>query len=146
MAESAQAFQRRACNDPLPADRCVSDETVLVQYSADRNEFRNKPRIDREASVSVLMADGWTLAKVSEYVRRSPPTAAVLAKAGIRRTTAGRLRRTGFAVVHTPGAIADGPHVSVVWPQDRPLEVQVPAWPSEVSQAFDSCFNGKEEL
>lgn len=96
--------------------------------------------------MSLLMADGWSLAQVSEYVRRSPPTASVLARAGTRRTTAGRLRRAGFAVVHTPGVIADGPHVSVVWPRERPLEEQVAAWSDAVSRAFDSCFNGKEGM
>jgi hypothetical protein len=145
MEFDAELFRRRACRDGVPPEECVSDETVLVQYTPDRAEFRNKPRVERETAVSVLKAEGWSLGQVSSYVRRLPPTPDVLARAGLRQTTAGKLRDAGFAVVHTPGAIASGPHVSVVWPASRPFEQQDPAWPDEVSTRFDSCFNGEEE-
>jgi hypothetical protein len=94
--------------------------------------------------MSVLMAGGWTLAQVSEYVRRSPATQAILERAAMRSTTAGALREAGFAVVHTPGAIVKGPHVSVVWPKAQPLDRHVATWSAEVSAKFDSCFNGHE--
>jgi hypothetical protein len=141
---SIETFRRRVCTCSVPPDRCVPDATVLVQYSSDGKEFRNRPRIDRETCVSVLMADGWSLAKVSEYVRRASPTRAILERAGMRSTTAGTLRAAGFAVVHTPGAIVNGPHVSVVWPGAQPLDQHVATWSPEVSAKFDSCFNGHE--
>lgn len=144
MAESAAQFRRRTCDCAVPPDRCISDETVLVQYTSDRREFRNKPRAERESSVSLLMADGWTLAEVSKYVRRHAANPAVLERAGLRRTTAGALRKVGFAVVHTPGRVAPFVHVSVVWPAEDALETQNPAWTNAVSADFDSCFNGQE--
>jgi hypothetical protein len=145
MEFDAGRFRRSACAAGPPPEECLSDETVLVQYSSDAASFRNKPRADRETAMSVLKAEGWSLEQVSSYVRRLPPTPDVLARAGLRQTTAGKLRKAGFAVVHTPGKIANGPHVSVVWPASRPFEQQDPDWPDEVSTRFDSCFNVEEE-
>lgn len=141
---SIEPFRRRLCTCGVPPDQCVADATVLVQYSPDGKEFRNRPRVDRETCVSVLMAEGWSLAQISEYVRRAPPTRAILERAGMRSTTAGAFRAAGFAVVHTPGVIADGPHVSIVWPNTQPLDQHIAAWSPEVSAKFDSCFNGHE--
>jgi hypothetical protein len=142
----AATFRRRACTCGAPPVECVADETILVQYSHDRASFRNKPRLERESAISVLIAEGWTLEQVSTYVRQGlPPPPEVLKRAGLRQTIAGKLRKAGFAVVHTPGAIANGPHVSVVWPATTPFELQEPACPDAVSAEFDSCFNIEEE-
>jgi hypothetical protein len=142
-----QAFARRTCTCGTPPEECVSDATVLVRYYSDnRAETAFKPRIEVETALSVLMAEGWTLQQIVEYVRRgAPPTPAILAKARCLKTTAGQLRAGGFAVVHTPGSIENGPHVSVVWPGDKPFEFQDPDWPPEVSTAFEACFNEVEE-
>jgi hypothetical protein len=143
--ESIGQFRRRTCGCGLPPDQCIPDETVLVQYTFNSAEFRNKPRMDRETSMSMLLAEGWTLAQVSEYVRRSPPTAAILERSGMRETSAGAFRKKGFAVVHTPGRMLPPVHVSIVWPDEDPLNKHIAAWPEPVSDDFDSCFNGEEE-
>lgn len=93
----------------------------------------------------MLIGDHWTVESASVYVYRGkavPPRK--LAGAAIRVTTAGRLRAAGFAVVHTPGDIVNGPHVSIVWPDSNPLDQQTVPWSADVSALFDACFNGVE--
>lgn len=124
----------------------MPDETVLTQQCWTPPHFRNKPRVELETDISMLIGDHWTVEAACKYVaggHQAPPRK--LERAGIRRTTAGRIRQAGFAVVHTPGLIKDGPHVSVVWPGDDPLELQVVPWADDVSARFDACFAGNEE-
>ena len=124
----------------------MGDEIYLTQQSWDPPAFRNQPRIDRETAVSMLIGDQWTVEEACTYVYGGrQPSPRKLERAGLRITTAGRLRDAGFAVVHTPGAIKDGPHVSIVWPGDDPLEYQAVPWPDEASALFDACFDGNEE-
>ena len=124
----------------------MSNETYLTQQSWRPPDYRNKPRIERETAVSLLIGDQWTVEEACSYVSgaRQPPPRKVEV-AGMRVTTAGRLRDAGFGVVHTPGAIKDGPHVSIVWPGAKPLEYQAVPWSDEVSALFDACFDGNEE-
>jgi hypothetical protein len=92
------------------------------------------------------MAADWTLEDVCVYVNRGQPvTSRQLRGAAVRQTTALTLRKAGFAVVHTPGAIEDGPHVSVVWPATNPFHQQDRVWEKDVSERFDACFNVTEE-
>lgn len=77
---------------------------------------------------------------------RSKVSAAKLAKAGRRQTTAGRIRAAGLAVVHTPGPEKKergGIHVSIIWPADDPVNRQVTPWPADTPKAFTACFNEK---
>jgi hypothetical protein len=136
-------FMRRVCScGPVP-DVCLSDEVVLVQHAWDKRKFRNAPRERVETDVSLLAAADWTLTEVSTYIRRGrPPALADLKRAGLRRTTAGGLRRAGFVVIHTPGALVAGPHVSVTWPGAAPFERQDEYWPLGVAEKFDACFTG----
>lgn len=114
---------------------------ILTQQTWSDGEFRRGPRAYRETDVSMLRGRLSTL-EACEYASvRGPLTEAALARAGVRYTTAGRLREKGLAVIHSPGKIKDGPHVSVVWPDDNPLETQVAPWPPGVSELFEACFN-----
>jgi hypothetical protein len=121
----------------------VPDEMILTQQTWN-GEYRSGPREDREKDLSMLRGE-LSLVEACEYVNvRGPLTEARVARAGVRYTTAGRLRAKGLAVVHTPGKIKDGPHVSVVWPDDNPLDNQVAPWPPGVSAGFEACFNEVE--
>lgn len=139
----AATFRAKACKCGPPPEECVKDDTVLVRYyAAARRDTAFTLREGNETALSVLMADDWSLHEIATYVRMGrPPTPEVLATARALRTTAGNLRRSGFAAVHTPGAIPNGPHVSVVWPAAKPFEEQAATWPPEVSAAFRACFN-----
>jgi hypothetical protein len=140
-------LRRRACTCGPPPEQCVQDETYLTQQSWSPPDFRNKPRMERETAISMLIGEQWTVEDACKYVTGGRlMSQRKLAGAALRRTTAGKLREAGFAVVHTPGVIKDGPHVSVVWPGDDPLEYQAVPWTDEVSARFDACFAGNEEI
>jgi hypothetical protein len=143
----AEEFRRKLCTCGPPPEECVTDDTVLIRYYSDsRADTAFKPRAELETAVSVLMAEGWSAEQVIGYVRKGAPvTRAMVEKATLLTTTARKLRKNGFAVVHTCGRIDKGPHVSVVWPADRPFETQQSDWPPEVSAGFEACFNGEEE-
>jgi hypothetical protein len=114
---------------------------ILTQQTWRDGEFRNGPREAIETDLSMLCGE-MSVLEACEYVNfRGPLTEARLARAGVRYTSAGKLRGKGLAVVHTPGRIKDSPHVSVVWPDDDPLETQVAPWPPGVSEDFEACFN-----
>jgi hypothetical protein len=50
-----------------------------------------------------------------------------------------------FAVIHTCGRKGEGyGHVSIVWPDADPLDVQVAAWPQPIQEAFASCFTEED--
>jgi hypothetical protein len=116
---------------------------ILTQQSWS-GEYRSAPREDREKDLSMLRGE-LSVLEACEYVNvRGPLTEARVARAGVRYTTAGKLRAKGLAVVHTPGRIKGGPHVSVVWPGDNPLDTQEVPWPPGVSAAFTACFNEGE--
>lgn len=128
---------------PLP-EQCVLDEEVLTQYGQLRSPFRVEPRVDRELGLSVLRGP-LSLEDVVRHVLRREPTEGDLAKSRVRRATAARLRRAGFAVVHTPGRTPDSPHCTVAWPATEPIENPQVPWPSEVSERFAGCFNKEEK-
>jgi hypothetical protein len=142
-----EEFCRKLCTRTAHPERCVDNTTVLIRYvNESRVDTAFRPRVELETALSVLMAEGWPKLEVVNYVRQGRlVTPEILEKTSLFQTNAGLLRENGFAVVHTPGAIANGPHVSAVWPPDLPFEVQDPAWPPEVSAAFRACFNEVEE-
>jgi hypothetical protein len=138
-------IKRDACRCGPSPERCVSDSEVLTQHGRVAQSFRNQPRMHLELGLSVLKGEV-SLEEATRYVLRREPTDKDLQKACIRRTTAGALRRAGFAVVHTPGRVSDSVHCTVAWPAADPLESSQVPWPPEVSAAFDSCFNEEEEV
>lgn len=139
-------FSRSACDCGPPPELCVADDEVLTHHGKAADAFIDAPRINRgrnrgpERDVSLLRGK-WTARDATIY-RFSHPTPGQLARAVVRCTTAGKLRSAGFAVLHTPGALENGPHVSVVWPADNPMERQDIPWPKEVADRFTKCFDG----
>jgi hypothetical protein len=139
-------IRRAACKCGPPPDQCVPDEAFLTQH-AYNGKFRRAPRIEREVDVSLLVGNDWSEASATRYIlREREPSERQLAETTLRQTTAGALRRVGFAVVHTPGKIKTKPHVSVIWPNSDPLVRQQVPWPPGVSDRFDACFTGNEEV
>ena len=139
--EPLNRMRRAACHCGKPPQECVSDDVELTQQAPKAGKFRNAPRVQREVNVSLLIGR-WSVEDATRYVLMGiPPTRKQLNRAVVRLTQVGRLREAGFAVIHTPGRIKGGPHVSVVWPADEPLAHPEVPWPPEVSEAFDLCFN-----
>lgn len=119
----------------------MQDSEVLTQFAWKADRFRDQPRIDREVGLSLLVGRV-DVEEAARYVLLGqPPTRGQLSRAVVRLTTAGRLRKAGFAVIHTPGRVKPGKHATVVWPDDDPLTRPEVPWPADVSEAFNSCFN-----
>jgi hypothetical protein len=136
-------LRRAACRCGPPPEDCVADATVLTQFGRKTELFRNAPRIERELGVSLLMGEQTAEEALRYVLQGNSPTRQQLSQAVTRLTSVGKLRKAGFAVVHTPGRVAHGIHVSVVWPGADPLNRQDVPWPGAVSELFDSCFNEK---
>jgi hypothetical protein len=135
-----------ACRCGLSPEMCIQDDELLTQHTWKAGSFNDEPRAT-ELELSMLRGHV-SVVEACDYrssgVRLS---AARLAKAATRQTTAGKLRAAGFAVVHTPGQrIKNGIHVSIIWPPGDPLHVQRAPWPAEVSQRFAACFNKEGEV
>lgn len=139
--EPLKRMRRAACRCGKPPQECISDDVELTQQAPKAGKFRNAPRVEREVDVSLLIGR-WSVEDATRYVLMgNSPTRPQLNRAAVRHTKVGRLREAGFAVVHTPGRIKGGPHASVVWPANQPLAHPEVPWPSEVSEAFEVCFN-----
>lgn len=133
--------ERQACRCEEGPDKCVADEELLTQHTWKAGIFNDAPRDEpAERELSMLRGDV-TVAEACEYRSSTKVPAAKVAKAGRRQTTAAEVRAAGFAVVHTPGWIKNGLHVSIVWPSDDPVHAQRVPWPPEVSKKFAACFN-----
>lgn len=133
--------EANACGCGAPADQCIQDDELLTQHTWHAGTFNDEPR-ESERDLSMLRGD-ISVAEACDYrssaVRVS---AAKIARAGRRQTTAGKIRAAGLAVVHTPGKrIKNGLHVSIVWPPHDPIHVQQTPWPPDVSTSFAACFN-----
>jgi hypothetical protein len=108
--------------------------------------FRAAPRIDREVELSLLLGR-LSVEQAAQYVllRGAPQkelSAAQLEVSHVRYCTAGDLRGVGLAVVHTLSRVKSPiEHVSVVWPDQAPMERQTVPWPPAVSDSFERCFN-----
>lgn len=128
------------CEDRPSPDRCIQDDEVLTQHTWQDGDFIDEPR-ETEEELSMLRGD-ISIADACAYrSRMSKISAAKIAKAGRRQTTAGRIRAAGLVVVHTPGRKTDGIHVSIIWPPDDPVNKRVTPWPADVRRAFAACFN-----
>lgn len=136
----------QACRCGPPPEACVTDDTPLTQHAWKPTGFRTQPRVEYEVDISLLRGNDWTAESASRYILRGEdPDQRKLRRVALRQTTAGQLRAAGFGVVHTPGRFRNGPHVSVVYPDSRPLEEHTIPWPPEVSERFVACFAGHEE-
>jgi len=146
MSEPDSSYVRsRACRASEKPWLCISDERVLTQFSRKANKYLSEPRYDREREVSLLTGK-LTIEQAARYVLSSV-FARDIQRASVRYTTAGDLRKAGFAVLHTPGRISAGcdgdlTHVSVIWPAGDPVQRQDIPWGPEVTDSFARCFNG----
>jgi hypothetical protein len=137
-------IQRSACKCGPPPEDCVPDNEDLTQYGPKAGKFRNQPREGVELGLSVLIGR-WSAGDAVRYVLPQPPAKEQLDRAVVRLTTAGTLRKAGFAVVHTPGRVKPGKHATVVWSQGDPIAQPVVPWSQTASEEFDSCFNKEGE-
>jgi hypothetical protein len=102
--------------------------------------------VEREVDVSLLLGKDWTPESASRYILMGQdPDPKKLRKVTLRWTTAGQLRAAGFGVVHTPGRVKGGPHVSAVYPSNHPLHEHTVPWPPGVPEQFVACFTGYKE-
>lgn len=136
-----RTFRSRLCDCPAGAVDCIEDAETLTQFALRAGDFRTAPRDDREVDLSLLRGKQSTLEAARYVLRDDDPDPKRVARAGVRYSTAGALRKAGFAVVHTPGRIVEGTHVSVIWPAEDPLEVQTVPWPPDMGRLLDACFN-----
>lgn len=145
MTSQAVPYMRKnACKCAGSPVTCVGDDEILTQYAASATSIRTQPREtmnDGQPELSMSLLRGrLTRLEAFRYVRGRLPTESELQRILARYTRAGRLREAGFAVVHTPGRILQGIHVSVVWPNEDPLDRQDIPWPEGVPERFDRCF------
>ena len=131
---------KRACKCGPPPAECIAPTEVLTQYGK-AGDFRSSPNFETGEVEMSLLRGLFTPHAAARTVRGSRLSDAELTSAGARYTTAGRLRKAGFAVVHTPLSVKKPDHVSVVWPDDDPLNRQDVPWPKPVVDAFNECFN-----
>jgi hypothetical protein len=149
MSEPGSSYVRsRVCRAAEQPWLCISDEKVLTQFSRNANKYLSEPRYAREREISLLTGK-LTIEQAARYVLRSVFTRDI-ERASVRYTTAGDLRKAGFAVLHTPGRIFAGcdgdlSHVSVIWPADDPVQRQDIPWEPDVTASFTQCFNGHED-
>lgn len=131
------------CEDLPSPEQCIEDDEILTQHTWRDGDFINESR-EIETELSMLRGD-LSVAEACVYrSSRSKISAARLARASRRQTTAGKIRAAGLAVVHTPGPEEKdmgGMHVSIVWPPGDPVNRQVTPWPAEAPKAFAACFN-----
>lgn len=144
-AGSPNHVQRSACRCGTPPDECVPDDSLLTQHAWKAGKFRNAPRVEREVGLSMLIGDVSVEDATRHVLMGKPATREQLRRAVVRLTRAGKLRKVGFAIVHTPGRITAGRHVTVVWRDDDPLNHPEVPWPPAVSDLFDTCFNDEWE-
>lgn len=138
--------RRHACSTDLGGGQCIGDAEVLTHHTKRRGDYNNAPRPHIEESEVSVLRGKLTVAEAS--TQRNGGNRAPLsdiAAAGVRYTTAGELRAAGFAVIHTCGFRGEeSAHVSVVWPDGKPLDDQNPNWPVTVQADFAACFTEGE--
>jgi hypothetical protein len=96
--------QANACSCDLPADQCVQDDEVLTQHTWKAGNFNDQPR-DSELELSMLRGDVSVVEACDYRSSGVRVSAAKLAKAGRRQTTAGKIRAAGLGV-HSRGLSA----------------------------------------
>lgn len=138
--------RKAACPTDLTGGRCIQDDEILTHHTSERGKYINAPRPALPEEEVSLMRGALTKAEACrQRIGGSPPAPTDVARAGIRYAEAGELRKAGFAVVHTCGKKGESNgHVSVVWPDDNPLDNQESEWPLPVQKAFAACFTEHE--
>ena len=120
---------------------CIADDEPLSQYGKVESRpntpvFRSRRR-ENEPGLSLLKG---TLT-AAEIARRVLGRSGSSSKDRVRHTTAGKLRKAGFAVIHTPTQV-NQKHCSVVLLNtDDGLDYET-EWSDDVSSRFDECFIG----
>jgi len=139
--------RRKACATDRAGGQCIRDDELLTHHTKTRGHYDNGPRPQMEDETEVSVQRGkLTVAEASALRNGGAPAHPVdVAAAGVRYTTAGKLREAGFAVIHTPGIKGEeSGHGSVVWPDANPLDEQDRAWPPGVQSTFAACFTEGE--
>ena len=146
---SANWVRQNACQTDLAGSQCIGATEAVTHHTATKGIYCNAPRpeVAAETDVSVIRGDVSTEEAMRQRNRKRTPAPEDVARGAVRRTTAGELRAAGFAVIHTPGKKRghENPHVSVIWPDDNPLDLQERNWPADVQDAFAACFTEVEE-
>jgi hypothetical protein len=135
------AMEKCAAKDGGSALTCVANDETLTQYGTEgepgRPTFHSR-RKEGQPGLSILRG------------KKSPAEAAavVRGRSGImpsrdraRYTTAGKLRKAGFEVIHTPTRLMWG-HCSVVLLGSGGALDEETEWSDEVSSRFNGCFAG----
>ncbi|NRQ51566.1 hypothetical protein [Aeromicrobium stalagmiti] len=126
------------CDDG-PID-CLKSDQPVTQFVPGDDQFRCQPRSDREVGLSLqkgtLSTTGARDAMLGKARSSKPKTGS-----RVRYSTVGTLRDNGFEVIHTPRKIANGTHVSVVWPNTNSVYDAFVPWPEDVTQTFNECFD-----
>jgi hypothetical protein len=139
--------RKAACPTDFAEGRCIGDEEVLTHHTAVRGQYNNAPRPDFEEDEVSVWRGAISKDEACRRRNRNQPVAPQdVARAGIRRATAGDLRAADFAVVHTCGPKKGETygHISVIWPAADPLASREADWPAEVQEAFAACFTEEE--
>ena len=146
MPRSTQTWVRkRACPVDLAGGQCIGGEEILTHQTEQRGQYKNAPDAHREVELSIMRGRLAVAAACQQRNNGQPAPPADVERAGVRYTTAQRLRDAGFAVIHTCGGAGEGyGHVSVVWPPANPLDEPDPNWPASVQAAFAACFTEQE--
>ena len=149
-SDSVTLVRKNACKCGGSAVTCVGDEETLTQFAPSLTSIRTRPREVMwngrpELSMSLLRGR-LSQFEAFRYVMGREPRQSETLRILARYTQAGCLRRAGFAVVHTPGKNRTGVHVSVVWPNEDPLDRQDVPWPKGVPELFDGCFTETSAL
>jgi hypothetical protein len=134
-------YRGRVCRHPDPL-RCVEDDQVLTQYGRElpgMPTFREKPAAGKPEVDFSLLKGRLSPEQAHDYVTS---TGRGLERARVRYTTAGDLRAAGFTIVHTPGRIREGTHVSVILHNGDPLGAPHMPWTNAAAARFSACFNG----
>lgn len=115
--------------------RDIGDDEVLTQYGqqdVDTEAFHCAPRaVDRDGLS--LIAGTLTVEEACQMVHRG--RCVEHDKCGVRHTTAGRLRRAGFVLLHTPNK-RNPNHVSVTHGVN---------WDDDAAASFNLCFGRADE-
>jgi len=145
MVEAAFERMVERCRVQCGSDpsECAGDDEVISHYGdVDKQgnpQFHNNPR-GGHPGLSVQRGD-LTASEMCRLVRGGRATSQDYAASRVRQTTAGKLRRAGFAVIHTPTMIEASGHCSVLRVLDSGRTSDETPWPVDVTVAFDSCFN-----
>jgi len=141
--------RKSACPTDLGGGQCIRNDQTLTHLTNRYGEFDNGPRhLLRFDEDEVSMRRGEIPKAEACRLRngRQLVHPADIARARIRRATAGDLREQGFAVIHTCGRAGEANgHVSVIWPDTNPLSERESDWPAPVQEAFAACFTEVED-